>query len=50
LVEQNALLAMEVSKRTYIMEGGNVVLSGDSKDMIHDSRVKEAYLGKMKAK
>ena len=50
LVEQNALLAMEVSKRLYIMEGGNVVLTGASKDMINDSRVKEAYLGKMKAK
>jgi len=50
LVEQNALLAMEVSQRVYIMEGGNVILSGDSKDMIHDVRVREAYLGKMKAK
>ena len=50
LVEQNALLAMEVSKRIYIMEGGNVVLTGDSKDMINDVRVREAYLGKMKAK
>ena len=50
LVEQNALLAMEVSRRVYIMEGGNVILSGDSKEMIHDVRVREAYLGKMKAK
>ena len=50
LVEQNALLAMEVSQRVYIMEGGNVILSGDSQDMIHDVRVREAYLGKMKAK
>ena len=50
LVEQNALLAMEVSQRLYIMEGGNVVLSGKSKDMMNDARVKEAYLGKMKAK
>ncbi len=49
-VEQNALLAMEVSNRLYIMEGGNVVLTGDSKDMINDVRVREAYLGKMKAK
>ena len=50
LVEQNALLAMEVSKRVYIIEGGKVILNGDSKEMIHDVRVREAYLGKMKAK
>jgi len=48
LVEQNALLAMEVSQRVYILEGGNVVLSGDSKALMSDSRVKDAYLGRLK--
>ncbi|MDR3589476.1 MAG: ABC transporter ATP-binding protein [Negativicutes bacterium] len=50
LVEQNALLAMEVSQKTYILEGGRIVLSGSSKDVIKDARVKEAYLGKLKEK
>jgi branched-chain amino acid transport system ATP-binding protein len=47
LVEQNALLAMKVSKKSYIIEQGRIVMEGDSKDLISDSRVKEAYLGKM---
>ncbi|KYZ75994.1 ABC transporter ATP-binding protein [Anaerosporomusa subterranea] len=50
LVEQNALLAMEVSQKVYILEGGRIVLQGDSKDIINDARVKEAYLGKLKEK
>ncbi|MDR3562262.1 MAG: ABC transporter ATP-binding protein [Negativicutes bacterium] len=50
LVEQNALLAMDVSQKTYILEGGRVVLEGSSKEMINDARVKEAYLGKRKEK
>lgn len=50
LVEQNALLAMEVSKKSYILEGGKVVLEGKSKELQNDNRVKEAYLGKLKDK
>jgi branched-chain amino acid transport system ATP-binding protein len=50
LVEQNALLAMEVSQKTYILEGGRIVLEGSSQDLIKDARVKEAYLGKLKDK
>ncbi|HEY5466545.1 MAG TPA: ABC transporter ATP-binding protein [Clostridia bacterium] len=50
LVEQNALLAMEVSQKTYILEGGKVVLEGSSKDLLSDVRVREAYLGKMMEK
>jgi branched-chain amino acid transport system ATP-binding protein len=50
LVEQNALLAMEVSQKTYILEGGRVVLAGSSIDLLSDVRVKEAYLGKLMEK
>ena len=50
LVEQNALLAMEVSRRAYILEGGRIVLEGDSKELKNDARVREAYLGKLKDK
>jgi branched-chain amino acid transport system ATP-binding protein len=48
LVEQNAQLALQVSHRAYILERGNITLTGDSKDLIKDERVREAYLGKSK--
>jgi len=48
LVEQNAKLALEVSHRAYILDRGRIILTGDSKDLVNDSRVKEAYLGKVK--
>jgi branched-chain amino acid transport system ATP-binding protein len=50
LVEQNALMAMEISQKTYILEGGRVALEGNSKDLLSDVRIKEAYLGKLKEK
>lgn len=48
LVEQNAKLALEVSHRAYILDRGKIILSGASMSLINDSRVKEAYLGKVK--
>lgn len=48
LVEQNAKLALEVSHRAYILDRGKIILSGASQDLVHDPRVKEAYLGKIK--
>jgi len=45
LIEQNAKLALEVSKRGYVMESGEVILSGDAKSLLHDPKVREAYLG-----
>ena len=50
LVEQNASLALKVSNRAYIIERGNIVLSGESSQLASDTRVKEAYLGKRKEK
>ena len=49
LVEQNAMLALEISQRAYIIESGRITLNGDSKDLLTDDRVREAYLGKRKA-
>ena len=46
LVEQNAYEALEISDRTYILENGLVTKSGDSKTLIDDPQVKEAYLGR----
>lgn len=48
LVEQNARRALQVSHRAYIIERGTITLSGESKDLIQDERVIEAYLGKTK--
>jgi branched-chain amino acid transport system ATP-binding protein len=45
LVEQNARLALEVSHRGYVLEGGVVALSGESKSLLGDPRIREAYLG-----
>jgi branched-chain amino acid transport system ATP-binding protein len=45
LVEQNARLALEVSNRGYVLEGGLVTISGEAKSLLHDPRVREAYLG-----
>ena len=46
LVEQMALLAMEVSSRTYVMENGQILAEGPSAELAKDPRVMEAYLGK----
>ena len=45
LVEQNALLALEVAHRGYVLETGRIVLAGDAKKLKEDPQVKEAYLG-----
>ena len=45
LVEQNAALALEISRRAYVLEAGAVVLSGVSADLANDPRVQAAYLG-----
>ncbi len=45
LVEQNARLALEVSRRGYVLESGTVTISGDSAQLLHNPRVREAYLG-----
>ena len=45
LIEQNAKLALEVSRRGYVMESGEITLSGDASSLLHDPKVREAYLG-----
>ncbi len=45
LVEQNAYLALSVSDRAYVLENGSIVMNGDSKELIGDDKIKEAYLG-----
>jgi branched-chain amino acid transport system ATP-binding protein len=45
LVEQNANAALRMSDRAYVLETGNVVLTGSGQDLLRDPRVREAYLG-----
>jgi len=45
LVEQNARLALEVSHRGYVLDGGLVAFSGAASELLHDPRIREAYLG-----
>jgi branched-chain amino acid transport system ATP-binding protein len=45
LVEQNARLALEVSHRGYVLDGGLVTISGEARALLVDPRVREAYLG-----
>ncbi|WP_426339333.1 ABC transporter ATP-binding protein [Pseudoduganella sp. S-14] len=45
LVEQNAKLALQAANRGYVMESGALTMTGNAQDMLHDPRVKAAYLG-----
>jgi len=45
LSEQNARIALELGDRGYVFETGNIVMSGDTKELQNNPRVKEAYLG-----
>ena len=45
LVEQNARLALQFASRGYVLENGNLVLEGPSKDLLENPEVKKAYLG-----
>ncbi|MFG1427084.1 ABC transporter ATP-binding protein [Roseixanthobacter glucoisosaccharinicivorans] len=45
LVEQNAVLALSVAHRGYVLEAGHVVLSGSAQDLQADPGVRRAYLG-----
>jgi branched-chain amino acid transport system ATP-binding protein len=46
LVEQNAAIALKLAHRGYVFETGNLVISGDTKDLLDDQYVKRAYLGR----
>lgn len=45
LVEQNALMALKVAARAYVLETGRIVLSGTAKEVAANPDVKKAYLG-----
>jgi branched-chain amino acid transport system ATP-binding protein len=45
LVEQNARMALRFAQRGYVLESGNLVLEGNSEELLTDPDVKKAYLG-----
>ncbi len=45
LVEQNALMALSISHRAYVLETGRIVLSGTGREVLENPQVKAAYLG-----
>jgi branched-chain amino acid transport system ATP-binding protein len=45
LVEQNASRALQLASRGYVMDSGEVTMSGDAKALLADPRVRAAYLG-----
>jgi len=45
LVEQNARYALSTASRAYVLQTGQILMSGDCKDLINDPKIKEAYLG-----
>ena len=45
LVEQSALLSLEISTRAYVLETGEIVLEGPPRQLQDDERVQAAYLG-----
>lgn len=45
LVEQNAKKALAIADRAYVLETGNITLSGKASDLMNDDSVKKAYLG-----
>ena len=49
LVEQNAQSALALAHRAYVMESGEITLSGEARALLADPRVREAYLGETAA-
>ena len=45
LVEQNALRALEIADRAYVLETGQIRLTGSGDDLLHNPAVRRAYLG-----
>lgn len=45
LVEQNAKMALAISNRAYVLENGRITMSGDASTLLHDDKVRKAYLG-----
>jgi branched-chain amino acid transport system ATP-binding protein len=45
LVEQNVAVSLRISLRAYVLENGRIVMSGSGDELLHNDRVRQAYLG-----
>jgi branched-chain amino acid transport system ATP-binding protein len=45
LVEQNVAVSLKLSNHAYVLENGRIVMSGPGEALLHDDRVRQAYLG-----
>jgi branched-chain amino acid transport system ATP-binding protein len=45
LVEQNVAVSLRLSSRAYVLENGRIAMSGSGQELLHDDRVRQAYLG-----
>jgi len=45
LVEQNVAASLKLARRAYVLENGNIAMHGTGTELLHDDRVREAYLG-----
>jgi branched-chain amino acid transport system ATP-binding protein len=45
LVEQNVAVSLRLASRAYVLETGRIVMSGTGDELLHDDRVRQAYLG-----
>jgi branched-chain amino acid transport system ATP-binding protein len=45
LVEQNVAVSLKISSTAYVLENGRIVMSGSGESLLHDDRVRQAYLG-----
>ena len=50
LVEQNTRAALKVADRALVMERGTITISGSSAELMTDSKVQQAYLGRIRVK
>ncbi len=45
LVEQNVAVSLKISNHAYVLENGSIAMSGKGSDLLHDDRVRQAYMG-----
>jgi branched-chain amino acid transport system ATP-binding protein len=45
LVEQNVAVSLKISQRAFVLENGRIAMSGSGSELLHDDRVRRAYLG-----
>jgi branched-chain amino acid transport system ATP-binding protein len=45
LVEQNVAVSLKISQRAYVLENGRIVMTGSGAELLHNDRVRQAYLG-----